>query len=583
MRTIKVLIAASEELHEEKLEFSTLIAALNKALAPRGIEIERIKWDSETDVSITDFQSKLKDCEMCLNLYWREFSDNAEKELDIAYGALKDGENPRNIYVFFKEPAEEISDTLKDFKANFVTKYGHFFCKYENVDTMSLHFLLQFEAYQNQHGSEDQKLITVGKGKVKVGDKEVVDLDNVPFASLNKEYRRLQNELAELDAQIDKAKIDYLTNPDNNEAEEAFIALKLKRKNVSEEFDKYQKRLYDIALNFAKHTGEVISERLLRAKEAFESGNAVEADNILNIEDMKREAALQRQQQRENDELLIEEFRMKAATVMANTELAMTECFEIACEAYHEAINIARDIHYDNVKLADTLFDFAYLLQQFKQLSEAEKYYKEALDIYRILSIGAATTTCKLEMAKILNNLASLQTELRLFEEAKSNNSEALDIFLMLNEMYPSVFDEEIADTHIILGNIQSELILPYDAEKSYYEALRILTFLVSVSPSEFMPKLAITVHNLGSVSHELHHYEEAEQKYKFAINIRRQLAEKDPDAYSALLACSLNNLANVLTDDHKYAEAKEYYNEALALYYKYRLVILLFIRRSIQ
>ena len=45
MKTIKVFIASSEELHLERLEFTDMIQQLNKALKPRGIEIEPVKWE----------------------------------------------------------------------------------------------------------------------------------------------------------------------------------------------------------------------------------------------------------------------------------------------------------------------------------------------------------------------------------------------------------------------------------------------------------------------------------------------------------------------------------------------------------
>ena len=144
------MIAASEELHDEKLEFTSLIQHLNEVLKPRGIELKRIKWDPENDGPIDVYQAKLSDCEMCLNLYWRNLADNSEDELNTAYQQLKEGKNPRNLYVFFKEPTEDLSEALRVFKANFVNNCGHFFCKFENVDTMNLHFILQFEAYQNR-------------------------------------------------------------------------------------------------------------------------------------------------------------------------------------------------------------------------------------------------------------------------------------------------------------------------------------------------------------------------------------------------------------------------------------------------
>ncbi|MBO7571239.1 MAG: hypothetical protein J6T48_03705 [Bacteroidales bacterium] len=118
MKTIKIMVAAAEELHEEKLEFSNLIEHLNEALAPRGIVLKRVKWNPETDGNLEDFKAKLNDCEMCLSLYWRDLTGNSQQELTTAYQELKAGQNP---------PTGDMTGALKDFKANFVTNFGHFY------------------------------------------------------------------------------------------------------------------------------------------------------------------------------------------------------------------------------------------------------------------------------------------------------------------------------------------------------------------------------------------------------------------------------------------------------------------------
>jgi len=97
MNVIKILIVGAEEMHDEKLEFSNLIMALNKALAPRGIELERSKWTPETDGTIEDYCARLGECEMCMTLYWRELEKNSEDEFSTAYRNLKDGKNPKHF------------------------------------------------------------------------------------------------------------------------------------------------------------------------------------------------------------------------------------------------------------------------------------------------------------------------------------------------------------------------------------------------------------------------------------------------------------------------------------------------------
>lgn len=59
MKTIKIMIAASEEMHDEMLEFSNLIEHLNEVLEPRGIELKRVKWNPETYASIEKGSNRL--------------------------------------------------------------------------------------------------------------------------------------------------------------------------------------------------------------------------------------------------------------------------------------------------------------------------------------------------------------------------------------------------------------------------------------------------------------------------------------------------------------------------------------------
>ena len=89
METINILIAASEEMHEETIKFSELIANLNEVLEPRGIELQRVKWNPEKNGSIDEFKRLLEESELCLTLYWQYLAGNSEKELDAAYQRLK--------------------------------------------------------------------------------------------------------------------------------------------------------------------------------------------------------------------------------------------------------------------------------------------------------------------------------------------------------------------------------------------------------------------------------------------------------------------------------------------------------------
>ena len=562
------MIAASEEMHEEKLEFTHLIEHLNEVLEPRGIELRRIKWNPDTDGSIEEYKSKLKDCEMCLTLYWRDLAGNSRQELDTAYQELKGGNNPHNLYVFFKEPTADLTEALRDFKANFVTKYGHFFCKFENVDTMNLHFILQFEAYQNRLRSNDDKLVKVAGGKVTVADKEFVTLNNVPFAALNKEYQRLQKELLELDIQVVEVRKRHKADPDNEDIEDELMATKSKRKKLADEFEKYQTHLYDIALNFAKTAGEKYSERMRKARELFELGDAIGADQILNMEEMKRDRQHESEQKKvheENLEILMNEFLDKTKTVMTNTLFSIPERFSIACEAYEEAKSIAREIYLDEEKLANILFDYAYLKADFTRMHEAVQLYVEALQIYRQLAESNPDAYMP-RVAMTLNNLAALQRALGRYVEGEKNYVEALRIRRQLAESNPDAYMPRVAMTLNNLANLQSDLGRYVEAEKNYVEALRIRRQLAESNPDAYMPDVALTLNNLANLQSDLGRYVEGEKNYVEALQIYRQLAESNPDAYMPRVAMTLNNLATLQSDLGRYVEAEENYVEALRI-----------------
>jgi hypothetical protein len=456
------MIAASEEMHEEKLEFTNLIEHLNKVLKPRGIELKRTKWNPETDGSIEEFKAKLDDCEMCLTLYWCELAGNSVEELNTAYNGLKEGNNPRNLYVFFKEPTDDLTEALKDFKANFVTNYGHFFCKFENVDTLKLHFILQFEAYQNRILGLQGKLFEVNKGMVMLDGEEFVNLDNVPFAAFNKEYIRLQKELLELDTLVAEARARHKADPDNEQLEDELMNIRLKRGKTAEEFRKYQSHLYDIALTFATRKDEQYTERMRIAREQFEKGNAFEADEILNMETMKREkeeeiSLLKRHNN--NLEHKIEEFLLKAETVMARQDKSEEEQFLISEEAFCEAIDITNHIFLyqtNKDKYTDIIYRYAQHKMHWGKYVDALKLYKEIYDIDELLLNESefeeqddrlyklfVTTT---DIANVYDCLDNQKMAINYYDQAFMKLKQRMDD---IRDRFSYMTLQELADSHL--------------------------------------------------------------------------------------------------------------------------------------
>ena len=570
-KEVKVMIAADEELNEEKLEFTELMAHLNEVLENRGIRLRRVKW---TPQGADDLQKELHDCEMCLNLYWTKLPQQADEEMKAAYELTTNGTNPQHLYVFFKEkPSDKITAALADFKASFETVYGHFFCKFENVDTMNLHFILQFEAKYN---NMQEDLTKFSEGRIFFGDNEIVHLDKVPFAALNKEYQRFMQELKKLDVLVKELRKRYKEDPDNENLENELFAAKIKRKNLDEEFEKHQQHLYNIALSFAKYSGERCSERMRKARELFEMGNNIEADEALNIDEMRKEVEKERkirqnlkqlsEQNQNNLEKKVEEFRLKADTVMGNTLLPPSERFTIASESYQESIDLARDICYDDNNLSHILHDYACFLKKFNRLSDAMSYYREALVLYRKLAeINSQTYLPYVGMA--LNNLANTLKDLKYYSDAENCYMKALRIRRQLAEECPQAFLSQLATT---LNNLSLFLSIRgrhAEAEKYCFEALNIRKELAVEAPEKFLPDLAMSLNSVAILKSDQGYYSNAEDYCKCSLEIYKMLKKNYQIEYRHDWAGTLNNLANYQCSIGRKEEAEKTYLEALDVY----------------
>lgn len=176
MNTLKVFIASSEELHNERLEITGMLFPLNRVLESYNWRIELEKWEwldasMNAERKQTEYNNIIKQCDICLVLYWNLFGEYTKEELDTAFEGLKSGGNPKRLLVFFKEPAPCITQELLAFKKNLLTQYGITPMTFNNVDSFRLQFLLQIETVfsdiiENMHLYKiNEDVVWVGKSK----------------------------------------------------------------------------------------------------------------------------------------------------------------------------------------------------------------------------------------------------------------------------------------------------------------------------------------------------------------------------------------------------------------------------------
>jgi len=209
------------------MQIASMFLHLNRILKPRNIQLEPVLWEY-LDASMgpkhkqDEYNEELKTCEMCMVLYWTKFGEYTKSEFDTAYEELCAGRNPRKLYIYFKD-TDAITPELLEFRDNFATKYGHFYCHFENVDTMRLNFLLQFDDYINKNGQ--QNLLKVRDSRVEVDGKPFVELQNVPFAGNNPDYLRLCSD-------IEKAQARVLKYPDDRDLRQGLCDLRERREQM---------------------------------------------------------------------------------------------------------------------------------------------------------------------------------------------------------------------------------------------------------------------------------------------------------------------------------------------------------------
>ena len=334
-----------------------MIQHLNRALKPWDVEIDPLD-------NYDEYYRKLKNCEMCLVLYWTKFEDQTKDE-DAAYSELCAGRNSQKIYVYFKD-TKDITPELKNFKESFSTKYGHFFCRFENVDTMILNFLPQVDDCQNKPLEVRLKVRDL---RVKTGGEAFHQLFPV-FVSIYDE--KLSNDRDR--AIHDPEYFDFVADTLNN-----LGCLH------------YQTQCFDKA---EQEFGEALE---IRRRLAESDPDIFDRD--------------------------VAETLNKLAALHSNTRR-----FEKAEQEYKEAREKRRRLHAKNPDafdsdVADTLNNLAILHSCTQRFDKAEQEFGEALKIYRCLAEKNPDAS-DVDVADTLNNLAILHSYTQRFDKAEQEYNE---------------------------------------------------------------------------------------------------------------------------------------------------------------
>ena len=174
MKKIKIFLASSEELKEERLELAGLVNHMNFALEKSDIKIYLVKWEY-LDSSMSpihkqeEYNRTLEKCDMCMVLYWTRFGKYTKAELDTAYRQISN-DSSKKLCVCFKNSNDE-NNEIADFKKQLESEYKLPFYTFNNEKELKREFLHQFDTIQKENLNNQYPVTFSDKGVYLNGEK----------------------------------------------------------------------------------------------------------------------------------------------------------------------------------------------------------------------------------------------------------------------------------------------------------------------------------------------------------------------------------------------------------------------------
>ncbi|MGZ8213765.1 MAG: hypothetical protein ACXWTP_04625 [Methylosarcina sp.] len=155
MRILKIFLASSSELRNDREQFEIFINRRNKIWVEKGIFLKLIIWEDFIDaLSQTRLQDEynkaIRDCDLFVMLFFTKVGKYTEEEFETAFGSYKETDKPL-IFTYFKDPPSNTGSanendliSLRSFQEK-LKKLGHFQTRYESINDLLLHFGQQLD------------------------------------------------------------------------------------------------------------------------------------------------------------------------------------------------------------------------------------------------------------------------------------------------------------------------------------------------------------------------------------------------------------------------------------------------------
>ena len=178
MKKIKIFLASSEELKDERLELADLISHMNLALEYEDVRIYLVKWEY-LDATMSpihkqeEYNKTLEKCDLCLVLFATRFGKYTESELKTAYDKLykREGDDTQKLIVLFRNDNRDTGELI-EFKRTFNQTYpGIPSVHFDSFVSLKKNFLEVWNKYQKRELNNQYPIIFNGNYAYLIGER----------------------------------------------------------------------------------------------------------------------------------------------------------------------------------------------------------------------------------------------------------------------------------------------------------------------------------------------------------------------------------------------------------------------------
>ena len=154
MQTIKIFLASSEELRDDRIAFELMLSQLNQEWVQRGTFFHLVVWENFIDAMSKEglqqeYNKAIRECDIFVLLFFTKVGRYTAEEFETAFGAFAK-ENKPLIYTYFKDDLILTGDinesilSLLEFKKK-LGELKHYYTRYRSGEELKWLFSRQLD------------------------------------------------------------------------------------------------------------------------------------------------------------------------------------------------------------------------------------------------------------------------------------------------------------------------------------------------------------------------------------------------------------------------------------------------------